>query len=273
MTKMLRKSPLYLFAVLLLVFTGYPFVYMISTSLKDQATFFEKPFSILTSIEFENYAAVFQMGLTRYFLNSLLVSVLSVLLVMLLAAFASYPLGRMTFRLNRPLFLLFISGMMLPIHATLIPVFKLSQNIGLYDSLWALLGPYIAFSLPISIFILTQFMQEIPKSLEEAAKIDGCSHFGIFWRIMMPMLTPALMTVFIYNFIHLWNEFIFALVLIASPENRTLPLGLQDFYGEFSVNVPGLMSALTLASLPMIAAYLFSQENVVKGLTGGALKG
>ncbi|MCS0543572.1 carbohydrate ABC transporter permease, partial [Aeromonas veronii] len=124
----------------------------------------------------------------------------------------------------------------------------------------------------ISIFILTQFMQEIPKSLEEAAKIDGCNHFQIFWRVLLPMLTPALMTVLIYNFIHLWNEFIFALVLISSPENMTLPLGLQDFKGDFSVNIPGLMAALTLASLPILVVYLFSQEKVVKGLAGGAVK-
>ena len=273
MVQALRKIPLYVVGLLLLVFTGYPFVYMISTSLKDQSTFFERPFAIIAAIEWGNYADVFQMGLTRYFLNSILVSVVAVIGVMLIAALASYPLSRMNFKFNRGLFLLFISGMMLPIHATLIPIFKLSQNMGLYDSLLALIGPYIAFSLPISIFILTQFMQEIPKSLEEAAKIDGCSHFGIFWRIILPMLTPALMTVFIYNFIHLWNEFIFALVLVSSPENMTLPLGLQDFYGEFSVNVPGLMAALTLASLPMLVVYLFSQEKVVKGLTGGAVKG
>jgi raffinose/stachyose/melibiose transport system permease protein len=179
----------------------------------------------------------------------------------------------MNFKFNRPLFLLFISGMMLPIHATLIPIFKLSQSMGIYDTIWALLGPYIAFSLPISIFILTQFMQEIPKSLEEAAKMDGCTPFSIFWRVILPMLTPALMTVFIYNFIHLWNEFIFALVLISSPENRTIPLGLQDFYGEFSVNIPGLMSALTLFSLPILVVYFFSQEKVVKGLAGGSVKG
>jgi len=268
-----RKFPLYMIALLLLIFTGYPFLYMLSTSLKSQGDFFEKPFSLFSSFEFANYASVFEMGVSRYFLNSIMVSVVAVVIVMFIAALASYPLSRMNFKFNRPLFLLFIAGMMLPIHATLIPVFKLSQSMGIYDTLWALLGPYIAFSLPISIFILTQFMQEIPKSLEEAAKIDGCTHFGIFWRVMLPMLTPALMTVFIYNFLHLWNEFIFALVLISSPENRTIPLGLQDFYGEFSVNIPGLMAALTLFSLPVLVAYLFSQEKVVKGLAGGSVKG
>jgi raffinose/stachyose/melibiose transport system permease protein len=269
----LKQFSMYLLALLLLIFTGYPFLYMFSTSLKSQGQFYEKPFSLFSAFNLENFQAVFEMGLTRYFWNSIIVTVVSVFLVMLIGSMASYPLSRMKFKLNKWLFLLFIAGMMLPIHATLIPIFQLTKGLGLYDSLWALFGPYIAFSLPISIFILTQFMREIPKSLEEAAKMDGCSHFGIFWRVILPMLTPALMTVLIYNFIHLWNEFIFALVLISTPESMTLPLGLQDFKGEFSVNIPGLMAALTLASLPMFLVYLFAQEKVVKGLAGGSVKG
>jgi raffinose/stachyose/melibiose transport system permease protein len=270
--QILKQFWLYLVALLLLVFTGYPFLYMFSTSLKSQGQFYEEPFSLFSVFNLENFQAVFEMGLTRYFWNSIVVTVVSVLLVMLIGSMASYPLSRMKFKLNKWLFLLFIAGMMLPIHATLIPIFQLSKSMGLYDSLWALFGPYIAFSLPISIFILTQFMREIPKSIEEAAKMDGCTHFGIFWRVILPMLTPALMTVLIYNFIHLWNEFVFALVLISTPESMTLPLGLQDFKGEFSVNIPGLMAALTLASLPMLLVYLFAQEKVVKGLAGGSVK-
>ncbi len=271
--KSLSKIPLYLLALILLIVSGYPFVYMISTALKTQSEFFEKPFALFTSFNLENFASVFELGLTRYFINSVIVTVVAVGVVVVIGALASYPLSRMNFRFNRLLFLLFISGMMLPIHATLIPIFKLSESMGIYDTLFALIGPYIAFSLPITIFILTQFMREIPKSLVEAAKIDGCTHFGTFRHVIMPMLSPALMAVIIYNAIHLWNEFAFALVLISSPESMTLPLGLQAFRGEFSVNVPGLMAALTLASLPILVVYLFSQEKVVKGLTGGAVKG
>ncbi|MBS4204323.1 carbohydrate ABC transporter permease [Lederbergia citrea] len=271
--RIFRKGSLYLFALFLLSVLGYPFLYMISTALKSQRDFFEKPFSMFTSFKLGNFIDVFKMGLTNYFVNSIIVTVVSVGTVVLIASLASYPLSRMNFKFNRVLFLLFISGMMLPIHATLIPIFKLSESMGIYDTLLALIGPYIAFSLPISIFILTQFMRDIPKSLEEAAKIDGCNHLGIFRHVIMPMLTPALTAVIIYNAISLWNEFVFALVLITSPESMTLPLGLQAFKGEFSVNVPGLMAALTLASLPLLVIYIFSQEKVVKGLTGGAVKG
>ncbi|HEV2127323.1 MAG TPA: carbohydrate ABC transporter permease [Thermomicrobiales bacterium] len=137
----------------------------------------------------------------------------------------------------------------------------------------ALLGPYVAFHLPLAILILTEFMRQLPKELEEAARIDGASHIEIFMRIIMPLTTPALSTVAIYTFIYVWNEFVFALVLLSSRSNLTLPLGLMQFSGEYSVNVPGLMSAVTLASLPVILFYLVMQERVVSGMVAGAIKG
>ncbi|GGP16400.1 carbohydrate ABC transporter permease [Oceanobacillus neutriphilus] len=269
-----KKICLYILVIGILLFTGYPFVYMIMTSFKSMKGFFLDPFSLFSgSLTLENYSTVFDMGIGSYFTNSLIITVLSVLLVVFISALASYPLSRIKFKLNRPLFLLFIAGMMVPMHATLIPIFLLTQNMGLYDSLTALLGPYIAFSLPISIFILTQFMGELPKELEEAAQLDGANHWNIFWKILFPNLAPAISTIVIYNFLYLWTEFIFALTLITDTGSMTLPLGLQDFYGEFTVNVPGLMAALVLASLPVIAVFIIAQERVVKGLTGGSVKG
>jgi raffinose/stachyose/melibiose transport system permease protein len=272
MLSTMKAIPLYVVAIVLLVFTGYPFLYMVATSFKTQEKFFMDPFSLLTSIQFGNYALAFEKGLAKYFLNSLIVTGVSVALTVLIASLASYPLSRLKFRFSKVLFLLFISGMMLPIHSTLIPIFILTKNMGLGDSLPALIGPYVAFSLPISIFILTQFMFELPREVEEAAEIDGCSHRRIFWNIILPMIVPALATIVIYNFIHIWTEFIFALVLITSPDHMTLPLGMQKFYGELTVNVPALMAALTLASLPILLVYFLAQEKIVTGLTGGAVK-
>jgi raffinose/stachyose/melibiose transport system permease protein len=175
--------------------------------------------------------------------------------------------------LNRPVFLLFLAGSMIPVHVTLIPLYVLSKGLGIYDTLWALLGPYIAFQLPISVFILTEFFRGVPREVEEAARIDGAGTFGIWWRIIMPLAAPAISTVAIYAFIFVWNEFIFALVLLSSPANMTIPLGLMQFFGEYRVNVPGLMAVLTLASLPVILLYLAAQNRVVAGLTAGAVKG
>ncbi|MBB6451317.1 raffinose/stachyose/melibiose transport system permease protein [Geomicrobium halophilum] len=271
---LLKKFFLYLLVLSLLLFTGYPFLYMISTSLKSMEDFFNNPFSILPeNITFDNYFSVFDMGLTSYFINSIIITFSSVIIVVLIASMASYPLSRMKFKFNRPLLMLFVVGMMLPFHAALIPIFVLTQEMGIYDTLFALLGPYVAFSLPVSVFILTQFMEEVPKELEEAAEVDGASHWKKFWKVLFPNTIPAISTVVIYNFVFLWTEFIFALVLISSPSSMTLPLGLRDFHGEFSVDVPGIMAALTLASLPVILVYLFAQKRVEKGLAGGAVKG
>ena len=272
--EIIKRCLLYAFVAVLVIFSTYPFLYMISTSFKSMEDFFMNPFSVLPkSLNLTQYTAVFEMGLTKYFVNSIIIVVLAVTLVVFIAALASYPLSRMKFRLSGVLFLLFIGGMMIPVHATLIPIFTMSNNIGIYDTLLALLGPYIAFALPISIFIFIQFMKDIPMELEEAAKMDGANHWAIFSKVIFPNIMPAISTIVIYNFVHIWNEFIFALVLIQSPNKMTLPVGLQKFYGEFSVNVPGLMAALTLASLPLILIFIIAQEKVVKGLSSGAVKG
>src|SRR5690606_29335114 len=130
----------------------------------------------------------------------------------LTSAMVSYPLARIRFKLNRPIYYLFLAGMMIPVHTTLIPVYILTRQVGLYDKLGSLIGPYVAFSLPISIIILAQFVKEIPKEMDEAAIVDGSSHGGLFWRVLFPLLTPAIATVGIYNFIHIWNEFVFGLI-------------------------------------------------------------
>ncbi|WP_208591248.1 carbohydrate ABC transporter permease [Gracilibacillus suaedae] len=273
MLKAIKGIPLYLLALFLFIVTGLPFLIMFLTSFKGQMEFMTSPWSFPESFSLDNYKLLAELQFFGYFANSLVVSVVSVIIVILIAAMASYPLARLKFRLNRPIFILFMVGMMIPIHTTLVPIFILTNKMGLYDSLFGLIGPYIAFALPISIVIFTQFMRDIPKELEESAKMDGCSHLRLFWSIIFPLLTPAVATVAIYNFIHIWNEFIFALVLTNSTQNATLPIGLREFYGEFSVNIPGIMAALTLGSLPLLLVYFIAQEKIVTGLAAGSVKG
>ncbi|WP_022793433.1 carbohydrate ABC transporter permease [Marinococcus halotolerans] len=273
MINKLRQTPLYIVAIALLLFTGLPFFVMINTSFKGQAEFATAPWALPEALSFENYTFLFETNFFQYFGNSLFVTVISVILTIIFSAMASYPLSRMKFKLNRPILLLFMVGMMIPIHTTLIPIFLLTQNMGLYNTLWGLIGPYVAFALPISVVIYTQFMSDLPKELIESAKIDGCGHLQLFWRILFPLLIPATATVAIYNFIHIWNEFIFALVLTNSDDAATLPIGLREFYGEFSINIPGLMAALTLASVPLLLVYFVAQEKIIKGLAAGSVKG
>ena len=257
-----------------LVVTTLPFIFVVMTSLKSrQETFTSPVWALPKKLNFENYIAVLNGGFWVYLRNSVFVLVLSIVLILLISSMAAYAFARLRFRLNKPLFGLIVAGMIVPIHITLIPIYLLTKNIGLYDTPFALIGPYVATALPISIFILTEFMRQIPKELEEAAKLDGCGAFGVFWKVFLPLSGPGLSTVAIYNGIGLWNEFIFAYLLTSSPANRTLPLAIWDFQGQYTANIPAILSVVTLTSLPLIIAYAFGQERIVKGMMAGALKG
>lgn len=197
----------------------------------------------------------------------------SLVLLLALSALAAYPLSRWTFRLNKPIYSLIVACMSVPIHVTLLPIFMMSVRTGMYDSIWALIGPYVAFNLPISVFILTTFMATIPRDLEEAAKIDGCSLYGIFWRVMLPLVKPGLATLVIYDGVNIWNEFSFALTLTQTAGNRTLPLAVQEFQGQYSMNIPMIMTVLCISILPMVIVFIFGQEKLIKGMMAGAVKG
>jgi len=257
-----------------LVVTTLPFIFVVMTSLKSrQETFTSPVWELPKKLNFENYIAVLNGGFWVYLRNSVFVLVFSIALILLISSMAAYAFARLRFRLNKPLFGLIVAGMIVPIHITLIPIYLLTKNIGLYDTPFALIGPYVATALPISIFILTEFMRQIPKELEEAAKLDGCGAFGVFWKVFLPLSGPGLSTVAIYNGIGLWNEFIFVYLLTSSPANRTLPLAIWDFQGQYTANIPAILSVVTLTSLPLILAYAFGQERIVKGMMAGALKG
>ena len=257
-----------------LAVTTLPFIFVVMTSLKSQQeTFSGAVWALPESLNFGNYLEVLNGGFWVYLRNSVFVLVLSIGLILVISSMAAYAFARLRFRFNKPLFGLIVAGMIVPIHITLIPIYLLIRNVGLYDTPFALIGPYVATALPVSIFILTEFMRQIPKELEEAAKLDGCGAFGIFWKVFLPLSGPGLSTVAIYNSIGLWNEFIFAYVLTSNPANRTLPLAIWDFQGQYASNIPAILSVVTLTSLPLIVAYAFGQERIVKGMMAGALKG
>ncbi|MEI7294459.1 carbohydrate ABC transporter permease [Paraburkholderia tropica] len=263
-----------LLALIWLAVTTVPFIFVVATSLKTQDETFSSPvWALPKHLYVGNYAAVLGSPYFTYFRNSLFVVGVSVVLIVIVSAMAAYAFARLRFTFNKTLFALVVAGMIVPLHATLVPIYLLTRNLGLYDTPFALLGPYVALSLPVSIFILTEFMRQIPRELEEAAQLDGCGPFGIFWRVFFPLSGPGLATVAIYNGIGLWNEFIFAYMLTSTSEHRTLPLAVWDFQGQYSSNVPAMLAVVTLTSLPLIVAYAFGQERVIKGMMAGSLKG
>jgi raffinose/stachyose/melibiose transport system permease protein len=257
-----------------LLVTALPFVFTVFTSLKSmEETFSSEVWALPKRIYLRNYEAVLHRTFWIYVRNSVFVISVSVTLIVLVSAMAAFALARLRFRLNKPLFALIVAGMIVPLHITLVPIYLMSRNLGLYDTPFALIGPYVATSLPVSVFILTEFMRQIPRELEESATSDGCGPFGLFWMIFFPLSRPGLATVAIYNSILLWNEFIFAYVLTSSPHNRTLPLAVWDYQSQYAADIPAMLAVVTLTSLPLIAAYAFGQERIVKGMMAGALKG
>lgn len=271
--KKIIKIFLYICCLIVLVVTGFPFVFLLINSFKDMPEYLKNLWSLPSKIYLGNYQAVFQPSFLRYFVNSAMVSVISVFLIVAVSSMISFAFAKMNFRGKNVLYFLIIAGMMIPIHTTLIPTFTLLSKIHLTDSRIGLCGPYISYNIPISVFILTQFFKEIPKEIEEAATIDGCSTIGIFGRIILPLSGAGLSTVVVYTFLNVWNEFIIANVLISSAEKKTLPLGIREFYGFQTINIPAVLTAILVGSLPVILLYFFAQEKVVNGLTQGAVKG
>ncbi|WP_235363969.1 carbohydrate ABC transporter permease [Burkholderia sp. ABCPW 111] len=268
------RSMIFLLALIWLAVTTSPFIFVMLTSLKSQEeTYSTSVWALPARFDLSNYTEVLHGAFLIYLRNSVFVVGVSVIFIALFSSMAAYVFARIKFRFNRPLFGVVVAAMIVPLHATLVPIYLLIRNIGLYDTSLALVGPYVALSLPISIFILTEFMKQIPHELEEAAQLDGCGRFTIFWRIYFPLSTPGLATVAIYNAVALWNEFIFAYVLTSTPDHRTLPLAVWDFQGQYSSNVPAMLSVVTLTSLPLIAAYAFGQERIIKGMMAGSVKG
>ncbi len=257
-----------------LAVTTMPFLFMVMTTFKtQQESYASSVWSLPEALNFVNYRAVLSGPFLVYLKNSVMVVTISVVLIILISAMAAFAFARIRFRFNEALFGLVVAGMIVPIHITLVPIYLMTRDMGLYDSPFALIGPYVATSLPISIFILTEFMRQIPKELEEAARLDGCGPFAIFFKVFFPLSGPGLSTVAIYNAIMLWNEFIFAYVLTSSTSTRTLPLAIWDYQGQYSSNIPAILAVVTLTSLPLIVAYAFGQEKIVKGMMAGSLKG
>ncbi len=273
------KSKIYwslaiILATFYMLISFLPFIFMVINSFKEKFEMLVKGvFELPDSLNFSNFTGVLSGGFWNYFKNSIVTLVISLILLLLISACASYPLARFRFKLANPLYAVIVACMSIPIHITLIPVFKMSQKTHMYDSIWALIGPYVAFGIPISVFILTSFMKSIPREIEESAEIDGCNKYLIFTKIILPLSKAGLSTLAIYNGVNMWNEFSFAYTLTQSIENRTLPLAVWEFQGQYSMNTPMIMAVLTLSILPMIIMFIFFQDKLVKGMTAGAIKG
>jgi raffinose/stachyose/melibiose transport system permease protein len=263
-----------IFACFQLVITLAPFIFMVLNSFRKQFDMLQQGVFHLPDPWYgQNYIEVVTNGFFGYFIRSVWVVALSLVLMLIIASFASYPLARMSFRMNALIFAGIVAMMSVPMHVTLIPIFKMTTDIGLYNTDWALIGPYVTFALPMSVFILTAFMKTIPHEIEESAEIDGCNRYQNFFVMILPLSKSGLATLSIYNGVSMWNEFAFANTLLQSPEVKTLPLALGQFKGEHSLDIPMILAVLTLSVLPMIILFIIFQDKLIKGMMAGAVKG
>ena len=258
----------YFLCLAITVATVYPFIFIVMTSFKTQKEYFGSAWGLPASFCLDNFKLVLTGDFLRYFLNSIIVC-----LVVICSTMVSFAISKLRFKGAELLFAVIMIGMMIPVHTTLIPIYVISKDLNIYNHLIALIGPYVSFSIPISTVIITQFFRDIPHEIEEAAIIDGCGPFSLYGRIIMPLAKPAVSTVIIYDILHTWNEFIYAMTLVDSKDRMTLPVGLKNFYGEAAVNIPAIMCAVFISSLPVIIAYFSAQEQISNGLTQGAVKG
>jgi len=266
------KIFIYAVALIMVVLMAYPLIWMIYSSFKTNREIFLFPFSLPNKMRLDNWMQAWRMGnLGRYFINSIFVTSISVLLIAFLSSMAGYAFARLRFKGREFLFYTFLLGLILPVQIVVIPLFAFLNKVRLLNTYFALILPYITWGLPLSIYIFRSFFLTLPGDIADAAKIDGCSLFGLYWRIMLPLIRPALVTIAILQSINVWNEFLLALLFIYEDELKTLPVGLLAFYGYHNINYKLIFSALSITTIPVLIVYFIFQKQIVSGLTTGAL--
>jgi raffinose/stachyose/melibiose transport system permease protein len=261
------------FGVLWLIFSFYPILYMLFSSLRPQQDLFtDAPWSFPSHPTVENYANVLENGFFTYFANTVFVTVISVFLIVVVSLLAAYAISQARSRYTRTIFSFFLLGLAIPLQATIIPIYAIVTNLHLYDTLFALILPSIAFGIPLSILVLVTYIRDIPHELHESMVLDGATHLRILVNLVLPLSRPAIITVVIYETIQVWNSYLFPLVLTQSQSVAVLPLSLANFRGQFTTNVPAILAAVFLSAAPIILLYVFGRRQLLGGLVAGFSK-
>lgn len=268
-----KKTLIYLVLIIGAAITLLPFLWMLSTSLKpSNEVMLMPPKWIPSEIQWQNFVEAWRMApFGRYLLNSIIVTVATTLGELITTVLAAYAFSKMKFWGRDILFTLLIATMMVPSEVLLIPNFVTLSNLGWIDRYPALIAPWLASV--FAIFLMRQFFLGIPKELQYAAKIDGCGEFAYLWRIMIPLVKPALVTIALLKAINSWNAFLWPLIVTSSTEMRTLPVGLTAFSNEAGTVYELLMAASTMIILPMVVLYIVLQRYIIEGITRAGIKG
>jgi len=262
--------------IILVFFTfifGYPIFLMFASSFKENVDIFTKPLSLPSSFNLDNYIEVWNVvNFSDYVWNSIMVSSASVFIVLFVSSMAGYYLARYKFKWNPFLLIFFMIGLMLPMKLAVIPLYMTMLKLGLLDTLFSLIFIYVAGGIPFAVFLFYGFFRTVPQALEDSARLDGCNDFQIYYRIVLPLMKPAVSIVGIINLINVWNDFFYPLIFIRTDSLSTIPLSMLTLFGEYDTQWNLLFAGLTLSSLPMIIAFLFASRQFMDSLTEGAVK-
>ncbi|MGG4143859.1 carbohydrate ABC transporter permease [Paenibacillus algorifonticola] len=271
----LGYSILYVVLTVVAALQLFPLVWLLFFSLKNnQEVFNLPPLSLPMNPRWENYEKAWSAGnIDVYFFNSVWITVLATFITVMLGSLVTYAVTRMKWKGSSLVLGLFMVAMMIPVHSTLIPLFSLFNKVGLTDHPLSLILSYVAFNMPITIMILLGFYYALPREVEEAAIIDGCSVNRMFFRIVFPMTSSVLATTAIINMIYNWNEFIFVNTFISSDSYKTLTVGVQNFIGQYTTDWGAIGATLMISILPILITFLFLSNRIVEGIAAGSVKG
>lgn len=269
------KAIAYIVLTIATLIVVYPLLFLLFTSLKDTNGFYMNPFLPSTDVHFENYPEAMKTGkLSQYFLNSVVITVLSVLITTFISILGGYALGKMKIPGSELIIMAFMTFNFIPGIAIYIPLYKMLANIGILNSIFSIVLPYVAWQIPFSMYIFKKYFETIPSDLIESGRIDGCGEFQTFWKIVLPLVKPAIATVVVFTFINNWGELMWAQIVTASSTSlRTLPVGLLNFKTEMGVQWGPYAAGLCLVTCPLLIVFGYFQKYFIAGLTQGAVKG
>lgn len=263
---------LWAFLLCLAVVVLYPLLWMVLNGFKTNSELFGDPFALPTSWSFESYQKAWNRGVSNYLTTSVLVTLTSTVATVFVSAWAAYGLTRVNIPLNKIVTMAILGGLMLAPTVALVPLVKMFQAMGLYNSFWALLILYTAFRVPFTTFLIRAYMIDLPREVDEAAEMDGCSRWTAFWRIILPMCKPIITSTVLLHILFAWNEYLFAMVFTSGDGVQTLPVGLTSLMSKHGTDFPVVFAGMVITALPVVLLFFLGQRYIVKGLADGVGK-
>ncbi|WP_374009054.1 carbohydrate ABC transporter permease [Leifsonia sp. LS-T14] len=267
-----RVALMWALLIALAVLVLYPLLWMVTNALKTNAELFGNPFALPSQWLWQNFGKAWNQGVGDFVFTSVSLTVIATLITELISAWAAYGLTRVSIPLNRTFTVIVLAGLMLAPTVALIPLVKLFQAWGLYDTFFGLLILYTAFRIPFTVFLMRAYMLDLPREVDEAASIDGASRAATFWRIILPMSMPIVATTIVLNVLQNWNEYLFAMIFTSGTGVQTLPVGLADMMSKNGTQYPVVFAGMVMAALPMVILFFVCQRYFVRGLAGGVGK-